>query len=164
MNNDSCSKRLWGVSAQCLLSVAVICLFSACRQKDRGQAETDIFFLEGHADTTYYEQAPFEWHVTLRHDYSETYVTKFSMCHADYDPEYLGKYRMRDNGKQILFLNCEEALKAIKGMDALTLGMPKIVYLVGWQYNGHDSKYPAFFAGNDAIKRPQDEDALESIR
>ena len=61
-------------------------------------------------------------------------------------------------------MTLEQALEAIKGMDAITLGMPKIVYLVGWQYLGHDSKYPAFFEGNDAVKRPQDKDALESIK
>ncbi len=57
----------------------------------------------------------------------------------------------------------EQALEKIKTVDALTLGAPKIIYLVGWQYQGHDDKYPAFFEVNEAAKRPQDKTALESL-
>ncbi|MBO6249551.1 MAG: hypothetical protein J6N54_12130, partial [Bacteroidales bacterium] len=71
---------------------------------------------------------------------------------------------MRDNGQSTVYMTCEQALEAIKGMDAFTPGLPKIVYLVGWHYNGHDSKYPAFFEGNPAIKRASDDDPLDSVR
>lgn len=138
-------------------------LLAACGQ-NATVSDPDIYSLENPVDTLLYEQAPFEWHVTPRHDYSKTYVTKLFMSQALFDPEYMGRFKMRDNGQQTNFLNCEQALDIIKGMDAITLGLPKIVYLVGWQYLGHDSKYPAFFEGNAAIKRPQDKDALESLR
>ncbi|HVU83566.1 MAG TPA: endo-alpha-N-acetylgalactosaminidase family protein, partial [Puia sp.] len=36
--------------------------------------------------------------------------------------------------------------------------------LVGWQYNGHDSKYPAWFEANEKLKRAQDRTAIESLR
>jgi hypothetical protein len=49
-----------------------------------------------------------------------------------------------------------KALDVIRRIDNQTLGIPKIIYLVGWQYNGHDSKYPAWFGGNETLKRPQD--------
>jgi len=58
----------------------------------------------------------------------------------------------------------DQALNYVKQMDALTLGIPKILYLVGWQYDGHDSKYPAFFEVNAALKRPQDATALDSLK
>ena len=61
-------------------------------------------------------------------------------------------------------LTFEQALEVIKGMDAITPNLQKIVYLVGWQYLGHDSKYPAFFEGNEALKRPGDKDALVTLR
>ena len=137
-------------------------LLSACTPRQKA-LDPEVFRPEGHADTARYEQAPFQWHVHPRHDYSKTYVAKLFMSQAEYDGDYLGKYKMHDNGQQTNYLNCEQALEIIKGMDALTLGLPKIVYLVGWQYNGHDSKYPAFFEGNKAIARPG-EDPLESIR
>lgn len=142
---------------------AFVCIMTACGG-NTSLSDPDIYTLEGPLDTVLYQQAPFEWHVTPRHDYSKTYVTKFFMSQALFEPEYMGRFKMRDNGEQTNYMNCEQALDIIKGMDAITLGLPKIVYLVGWQYLGHDSKYPAFFEGNAAIKRPQDKDALESLR
>jgi hypothetical protein len=38
------------------------------------------------------------------------------------------------------------------------------LYLVGWQYNGRDSKYPAWAEVNPCLKRAQDATALESPR
>jgi hypothetical protein len=46
----------------------------------------------------------------------------------------------------------------------MTLGMPQVLYLTGWQYNGHDSKYPAWEEVNEALKRDEDETALDSLR
>lgn len=115
--------------------------------------------LKGTVDTTYYKQADFEWHVTPRHDYSQTLVGKLFLSQAHYDEEF----KLRDNGKQTVYMDCEQALDAIKAMDAITMGLPKIIYLVGWQYNGHDSKYPAFFECNEAIKKPGDATAYESV-
>jgi hypothetical protein len=42
--------------------------------------------------------------------------------------------------------------------------MPQVLYLTGWQYNGHDSKYPAWEEVNEALKRDEDATALESLR
>ncbi|WP_170069047.1 endo-alpha-N-acetylgalactosaminidase family protein [Cecembia rubra] len=77
---------------------------------------------------------------------------------------YTGKQKRFDVGPGEVKLNCEQALDVIRRVDNLTLGIPKIIYLVGWQYYGHDSKYPAWFEGNERIKRPQDANALESIK
>lgn len=66
-------------------------------------------------------------------------------------------------GGSIINCNCEKALEIIRQTDNFTLGIKKIVYLVGWQYNGHDDKYPAFFEVNEGIKRKCDKTALESL-
>lgn len=58
----------------------------------------------------------------------------------------------------------EGALTAIKQLDNVMLGAEKIVYLVGWQWHGHDSKYPDWSVVNPALKRPQDATALDSLR
>lgn len=58
-------------------------------------------------------------------------------------------------------LTFEQALDVIERLDRITCGAPKIVYLVGWQYNGHDSKYPAWAEVNHRLKRAQDATALE---
>ena len=63
-----------------------------------------------------------------------------------------------------VYLTFEQALEVIERLDRITCGAPKIVYLVGWQYNGHDSKYPAWGEVNARLKRPQDATALESLK
>lgn len=44
------------------------------------------------------------------------------------------------------------ALDVIRQVDNVTRGMPKVIYLVGWQYQGHDDKYPAWFEVNEHLK------------
>ena len=63
-----------------------------------------------------------------------------------------------------VYLTFEQALEVIERLDRITCGAPKIVYLVGWQYNGHDSKYPAWGEVNQRLKRAQDPTALESLK
>jgi len=58
----------------------------------------------------------------------------------------------------------EQALEVIRKTDNLTRGIPKIIYLVGWQKGGHDHGYPAWDEVNPKLKRPQDATALDSLR
>ena len=70
-----------------------------------------------------------------------------------------------DGGKGCkVYLTFEQALDVLERLDRITCGAPKIVYLVGWQYNGHDSKYPAWAEVNERLKRGQDGTALESLK
>jgi len=85
------------------------------------------------------------------YDYSQTLVMKIVISVPD-----------RKGGTKI-FNTFDQALEIIKQADELSLGIPKIIYLVGWQYNGHDDKYPAFFEVNKALKRPGDKDVRESL-
>ena len=66
------------------------------------------------------------------------------------------------SGGTYVRMNFEDVLENIKVIDELTRGMEKIVYLVGWQYEGHDSKYPAMAEFNTALKRDCDASAKES--
>jgi hypothetical protein len=68
-----------------------------------------------------------------------------------------------NNGCKV-YLNFEQALGVIKKLDNLTCNIPKLVYLVGWQYNGHDSKYPAWGEVNYRLKRTEDSTALDSLK
>ena len=58
----------------------------------------------------------------------------------------------------------EEALEVIRKTDNLTRGIPKIIYLVGWQEDGDDHGYPAWSEVNPRMKRAQDAIALDSLR
>lgn len=85
------------------------------------------------------------------HDYTKCMMTKLKMA----DPDR--------KGGSIVYCDCEKALEIIRQTDNITLGVKKIVYLVGWQYNGHDDRYPSFFEVNEGIKRKQDKTALQSL-
>ncbi len=85
------------------------------------------------------------------HDYTRCMMMKLKMA----DPDR--------KGGSIIHCDCEKALEIIKQTDNITLGVKKIIYLVGWQYNGHDDKYPAFFEVNEGIKRKCDDTALDSL-
>lgn len=84
------------------------------------------------------------------YDYTKTMMMKLDMAIPD-----------RKGGTEVIN-TFADALEIIKKVDAVTCGMPKIIYLVGWQYNGHDDKYPDFFEVNKALKFP-DKTPLESM-
>ena len=87
----------------------------------------------------------------FNHDYSRTLVMKMMLSIPD------GK------GGTNVYCDLDKALELIRQTDNITLGVPKIVYMVGWQYRGHDDLYPAFFEVNPALKRPGDANARESF-
>ena len=62
------------------------------------------------------------------------------------------------------FLTFEQTLEVIKRLYHLTCGIPQVVYLTGWQFEGHDSKYPSWAEVNGHLKRAEDEAAVESLR
>lgn len=55
-----------------------------------------------------------------------------------------------------------DVINNIRYMDAISRGMHKIVYLVGWQYNGHDDQYPAFWGFNSSLTGGEGASAKES--
>jgi len=59
--------------------------------------------------------------------------------------------------------NAEDILNIIKTIDTVMVGTKKICFLRGWQYNGEDTGYPAFFEVNNCLKRECDENARESL-
>lgn len=87
------------------------------------------------------------------HDYDKTMVSKIFLC-------------SRDSAGNVdrVYLTFEQLLEVIKKIDNITLGIPKIAYLVGWQYSGHDSKYPSWDHVNDRLKRAQDSTSLQSLK
>lgn len=61
-------------------------------------------------------------------------------------------------------LNAAQILDVIRRIDNISRGIPKMVYLVGWQYRGHDTGYPSFSKVNDVLKKPGDSSALQSLQ
>ncbi len=85
------------------------------------------------------------------HDYTKTLVMHLMLA----TPDGQGGSYVRRTFPEVLML--------VKEVDALTRHIPKIIYLVGWQYNGHDDRYPAWNHVNDALKRPQDSTGRQSL-
>ncbi len=86
------------------------------------------------------------------YDYTQCMMMKLGMAYPE-----------KDGKSSHVLMTFEQALDAIKKIDNITQGITKIYYLVGWQYLGHDDKYPDFFEVNEALKRPEDETARDSF-
>lgn len=92
--------------------------------------------------------------LNFNYDYSKCMVMKLGMAHPE----------KKIPNKSHVKLTFSEALQYIKKIDNITQGITKIYYLVGWQYLGHDDKYPDFFEVNEALKRPEDKTAYDSFK
>lgn len=106
---------------------------------------TDTTTIKDNVSGDYYD-----WTVTGKperpyiNDYTQCMFMKFDVAYPD------------NKGGSNVVMNYEQALDNIKKIDAVTRGVKKIVYLVGYQYNGHDTGYPALSLFNKALKREQD--------
>ena len=58
----------------------------------------------------------------------------------------------------------DQAMDIIRAMHDYSGGIHQIVYLVGWQYEGHDSKYPSWGKVGDQCKSLFSQDPRESLR
>ncbi len=88
----------------------------------------------------------------FNYDYSKTLWMKMFLAKPDYE----------NNTSEVL-INFEQALEIIKGIDNITQGIEKIIYLVGWQGLGHDDCYPEMDVINTYLKRDCDATAKDSL-
>ena len=96
-------------------------------------------------------------------DYHQTLVMKLFLGMEGEPVERLAKEPMFLKPHDV-FHTFEEALDIMRKTDQVTRGMPKIIYLVGWQKGGHDHGYPDWSEVNPRLKRAQDATALDSLR
>ncbi|MEI8372795.1 MAG: endo-alpha-N-acetylgalactosaminidase family protein [Planctomycetota bacterium] len=96
-------------------------------------------------------------------DYHQILVLKLFMGMEGEPVERLANDPTFRKGHEV-FCTFEEALEVIRKTDNLTRGIPKIIYLVGWQKGGHDHGYPAWSEVNPRMKRRQDATPLDSLR
>lgn len=108
------------------------------------------------------------WH--QKYVYRIMHATRSGTGTYSADPEMAAarppahRYIFGDGRINCLYVNFEEGLEVIKRVHHLTCGTPQIVLLTGWQFEGHDSKYPSWARVNKHLKRPQDQTALDSLR
>ena len=87
-------------------------------------------------------------------DYSQILTIKIMLAFQD----------MNDRTKSDVLLRFDEALEHIKQIDAITLGITKLVYLVGWNHLGHDDKFPDWSVVNPFLCRPGSNDPVGDLR
>jgi hypothetical protein len=85
-------------------------------------------------------------------DYHQTLVLKLFLGMDGEPVERLANDPTFRKGHEVM-CTFEEALEVIRKTDNLTRGIPKIIYLVGWQKGGHDHGYPAWDEVNPRLKR-----------
>jgi hypothetical protein len=78
------------------------------------------------------------------HDYSRTLTMKLALSIPD------------NAGGSRIFCTFDQVAEILPRLDAVTRGIPKILYLVGWQYKGHDDGYPAWFEVNQDLRGAED--------
>ena len=91
---------------------------------------------------------PYRWN----YDYSRTLWMKMFLAMPDFP-----------NRRSTVYITFSQALEILRAVDRLTPGVKKIVYLVGWQGLGHDDCYPEMDVVNEALKRPEDATARDSL-
>ena len=88
----------------------------------------------------------------FNYDYSKTLWMKMFLAEPDFE-----------NNTSKVRIDFEQALEIVKAVDAITQGIRKIVYLVGWQGLGHDDCYPEMEVVNGYLKRSCDATGRESL-
>ncbi|QUH31570.1 endo-alpha-N-acetylgalactosaminidase family protein [Vallitalea guaymasensis] len=86
------------------------------------------------------------------HNYSKTLTMKLFCSIPD------------NRGNSIVACKFDEVLEIIKKIDVITRGIDKIIYLVGWQFQGHDDKYPSWSQVNEDLKREEDDTSFDSLK
>ncbi len=129
--------------------------------QEGGLAEITAIYIEN--DKTYKTSKKIVVRPYYR-DYHQTLVLKLFMSYdgEPVDKEIASNIFNREDPSRICTF--KEALNVVQRVDNLTRGIPKIIYLVGWQEGGHDHIYPDWSIVNSKLKREEDATALESLR
>lgn len=139
--NEICIDRLAAVDG-----IDVPCAPAPADAFDEVDGSVYDYHAHKDADGFFLPEKPFN------HRYNRKMMLKFYMAEPD-----------RETGTSKVMMNYEQALENIRKINNITLGVEKIVYLVGWNALGHDDGYPTLSVFNEALKRPDDTMARESL-
>ncbi len=106
--------------------------------------------------------------LTPRDEIPQTIVPWMKSMHYSH---YFNNYRRSITNKIYLktkgaapATSLDQAMELIKTIHDLTGGIHQIIYLVGWQYDGHDSKYPSWGEAGPQCRSSFSDDPRESLR
>ena len=89
---------------------------------------------------------------------------KFDRFLNTYHDSAVYKIYLKDKKENHVRTTLDQAMDWIRAIHDCSGGMHQIVYLVGWQYAGHDSKYPSWGAVGDQCRSSFSQDPRESLR
>ena len=89
---------------------------------------------------------------------------RYSKWFNNYHESFVYKIFLKSKVNGQPYTTIESAFDIIRRVRDFTGGMHQIVYLVGWQYEGHDSKYPSFDVVGDHCRSRFGASPLESLR
>ena len=89
---------------------------------------------------------------------------KFDRFWNTYHDSAVYKIFLKQKGENHIRTTLDQAMDYIRAIHDYSGGMHQIVYLVGWQYEGHDSKYPSWGKVGDQCKSSFSQDPRESLR
>ena len=82
----------------------------------------------------------------------------------DYTQSFVTKIFLKAKTRPQVSTTMDQARDIIRRTWEVSGGIHQIIYLVGWQYDGHDSKYPSWDRVGDQCKSSWSDDPLTSLR
>ena len=89
---------------------------------------------------------------------------RYDKWHNDYKNTVVYKIFMKSKPQKMPGTNLEGAMDIIRRIEKWTGGMHQIAYLVGWQFEGHDSKYPSWSEVGRTLEYPGTDTPLAALR
>ena len=89
---------------------------------------------------------------------------RYDKWHNDYKNTVVYKIFMKSKHQKMPGTNLEGAMDVIRRIEKWTGSMHQIAYLVGWQFEGHDSKYPSWSEVGRTLKYPGTDTPLAALR
>jgi len=81
-----------------------------------------------------------------------------------YTDSFVTKIFMKSKTQKGCATTMDQVRELIRNFHEMSGGLHQIIYLVGWQYDGHDSKYPSLDKVGDQCKSSLSDDPLTSLR
>lgn len=88
----------------------------------------------------------------------------YERYHNDYTQSFVSKIFLKSKTSDKSTTTMDQCREIIRRTWEVSGGIHQIIYLVGWQYDGHDSCFPSWDRVGDACRSSWSQDPRESLR
>lgn len=88
----------------------------------------------------------------------------YDSYHNDYTQSFVSKIFLRARKAKESVTTMDQCREIVRKVWEVSGGMHQIIYLVGWQHEGHDSMFPSWGVVGDQCRSSWSQDPLESLR